>query len=205
VLHTIQVAAQCQGVSACTATDIPASEIVTSPVVLNRLLEPLQRTAEAALIVRHHSTDGSTVSASSFHPEHTTANNNNQQQATNNNAIWQGNEASFLKSETAVSTDEFLEFDFVTNRDVLDAEEDVCLPEEVNREVILVFSLKECRAILQFLGTLQEVMATLTFHWGGQPVTIKADQQSWSVTLVLATLDYKLLTALRTPVGANNN
>jgi len=200
VLHTIQVAANCQGVSACTATDIPASEIVASPIILSRLLEPLQRTAEAALIVRAHDAQDSTVSASSFHPEmaHPASENGANSNGTNNNAIFQGNQAALLKSETAVAVDEFLEFDFVANRDILDD-----LPEECNREVILVFSLKECRAALQFLCSLEETMATLTFHWGGMPVTLSADQQSWSMTLVLATLDYKLLTSLRTPAAAH--
>ena len=211
VVHTVQVTAPCQGVTACrTNAHIVASEIVASPIVLRQLLEPLQNTSEAALIVRYSAaaashtlhtnttttaTANSTVSASSFHPTVTTTTKRStgSPQETNRHHIWLGPQASLLKSETSVSADEFLEFDFVSNRDILDD-----LPEEVNREVILVFSLKECRAVLQFLGSLEEVMATLTFHWGGQPVTIQADQQSWSINLVLATLDYKLLTSLRT-------
>ena len=217
VVHTVQVTAPCRGVSACTDTDCPASELVAAPVVLSRLLEPLQRTSEAALIVRcaghnnnsnNNNTNTGTVSASSFHPETTTSTTAttrqnkkaaSQQSTTNNNAIWQGTQASVLKSETSVSVDEFLEFDFVSNRDTL--ADDVLLPEEVNREVILVFSLKECRAVLQFLGSLvEEVLVTLSFRWGGQPITLQAagEQSSWSIHLVLATLDYKLLTALRT-------
>ena len=200
VSHDVAVAANCQGVSARAATNAPASEIVASPHILLRMLEPLQRTAEAALIVRRCSTEGEdddgTVSASSFHPEMTRASSDSGS-ANNSNAIFQGAQAALLKSETAVAVDEFLEFDFVSNRDIMDD-----LPEEVNREVILVFSLKECRAVLQFLCSVEEAMATLAFHWGGMPVTLISDQQSWSITLVLATLDYKLLTALRTPAAA---
>ena len=206
VVHRMKVA-DATGVSAVAPTE-GASEIVTLPRVLLRLLEPLKKTTEAALIVRSGS---QTLSASSFHHTDTTmmmmstnnhnggTNNNN-----NNNAILQATSAALLKSETAVGCDEFEEFDFRQDRNVEnsnDKEKEQDLPENVNREVILVFPIKEAKSFLQFCSQAhldQELRTTLFFHWGGKPLVMQTSTESFSAHLVLATLDHKLLTSLRT-------
>lgn len=235
-VHRVRIA-DAVGVSVVTNED-GASELVVAPTVLARLLEPLQRTVEAALIVRHNNNnngEGSSVSATSFHPSETTtaattaaaaaaaAGTNSTTTATNpNNAILQATSASLLKSETACGRDEFLEFDFVSDRELVvnrtddddnrrnrngrdanddnDDDDDMLLPEDVNREVILVFSIKEAKAMLQFCCTQSEdLVVHLLFHWGGKPVVLKASHENvYSFELVLATLDYKLLTSMRT-------
>lgn len=197
-VHRVRIA-QAAGVSVAVSTD-GASEIVVVPSVLARLLDPLQRTMEAALIVRNNGGSNSSVSASSFHHTDTTAALSN----ATNNAILQASSASLLKSETACGCDEFLDFDFVSNRETLgnsDADvndEAVNMPEEVNQEVILVFSLREAKAMLQFCCMQLELVVNVMFHWGGRPLVMKASTEAYSIQLVLATLDYKLLTSMRT-------
>jgi len=182
LVHRVQVA-DADGVSAVASKE-GASEIVASPKVLLRLLEPLKRTAEAALIVR---SDAKVVSAASFH--HTQAGNN----PTNNNAILQATSASLLKTETAITCDEFEEFDFCDNRQV-----DETMPDTVNSTVILVFPIKEAKAMLQFCSqqSQYELRVSLSFHWGSKPLVLEASTDSFSAELVLATLDHKLLDSL---------
>lgn len=207
-LHRIRIA-DAVGVSAVVSTE-GASDIVVAPTVLLRLLEPLQRTVSAALIVRNCGSNSS-VSASSFHHSDsssatataTTKNSANASSSSNNNnAILQATSASLLKSETACSCDEFLEFDFVSNRELLGNNDDEDLPEEVNQEVILVFSIREAKSMLQFCFSQPELVVNLSFHWGGKPLVMKASTDSYSIQLVLATLDYKLLTSMRTMVSS---
>jgi Rad9 len=203
-VHRVRIT-QAAGVSVVVSTD-GASEIVVVPSVLSRLLDPLQRTMEAALIVRNNGGSNSSVSASSFHHSDTTSALSN----ATNNAILQASSASLLKSETACGCDEFLDFDFVSNRDTLGNSDagvkDDDMPEEVNQEVILVFSLREAKAMLQFCCMQLELVVNVTFHWGGRPLVMKASTDTYSIQLVLATLDYKLLTSMRTmpSVAADN-
>jgi Rad9 len=200
-IHRVRVA-DAVGVSAVANTE-GASEIVVAPAVLWRLLEPLQRTVEAALIVRNNNSNSTnssgSVSASSFHHSDAVATTTtNKSRAANNNAILQATSASLLKSETACGCDEFLDFDFVSDRELLDDNVDDEMPEEVNQEVILVFSIKEAKSMLHFCCSQPELVVNLSFHWGGKPLVMKASTDSYSVQLVLATLDYKLLTSMRT-------
>jgi Rad9 len=213
-VHRVRIAQQATAVSVVVSNE-NASEIVVVPSVLARLLDPLQRTMEAALIVRNNGgNSNSSVSASSFHHTDTTS-----ALHASNNAILQASSASLLKSETACGCDEFLDFDFVSNRETLghmsdnvtDNDNDetavvVDMPEEVNQEVILVFSLREAKAMLQFCCLQLELVVNVTFHWGGRPLVFKASTDTYSIQLVLATLDYKLLTSMRTmPSVATDN
>ena len=187
IVHRVK-AADANGVSPVAPTD-DASEIKSSPRVLLRLLEPLRNTAEAALIVR---SGAQTVSASSFHHTDTTTAANN-----SNNAVLQAASASLLKTETAIGCDEFYDYDFHGNRAV---DEDENIPEDVNEEVILVFPIKEGKAMLNFCSHAhmdEELHVTLNFHWGGRPLVFNSSTDSFSAELVLATLDYKMLMPLR--------
>jgi Rad9 len=191
--HRIYVAENVVGVTAVAPKD-NASEIVSSAAVLWNLLEPLQtKTAStAALIVRPDS-----VSASSFYHHSNGTQNTN---SSNNNAILQATSASLTKSETACGSDEFLEFDFISNRDTTGASED--MPDNVNSEVILVFPIKETKSLLQFGTTVNSatgvLMVHMNFHWGGKPLVFEAMGESFTAQLVLATLDYTSLESMRT-------
>jgi Rad9 len=205
----------------------PSSELVVAPMVLLRLLKPLQRTVEVALIVRsgrrnalneeeddatlmtnsHHEGIGS-VSVSSFHHSDTIQNedpaNGGESDLPNNNAILQATTASLLKTETACTAEEFVEFDFISDRRLANA---VDTPETVNEEVVLVFSIKEAKSMLQLCSTLsqhQELLVHLSFHWGGKPMKLQTQTDTYTIQLVLATLDYQLLTSLRTTAVASD-
>ena len=191
VVHRMKVA-EANSVSASAPKD-GASEIVASPRVLLRLLEPLKRTALAALVVR---SAAQTVSASSFHHTDTTMPDSN---AANQNAILQATSASLLKSETAIGCDEFEEFDFREDRKVGDGDDS--LPDGVNSEVVLVFPIKEAKSLLQFSSQAnldQELSVSVFFHWGGKPMVLETSTDSFSAHVVLATLNHELLTSLRT-------
>lgn len=191
VVHRVKVA-EADAVSAV-ATKDESSEIVSSPKALLRLLEPLKRTVEAALIVRG---DAETLSAASFH--HGSFNSNVNGGSTNNNAILQATSASLLKTETSIATTEFDEFFFRDDREKggEDDEEAIDMPGDVNSGVVLVFPIKECKAMLQFCNQLDQHerrTVSVHFHWGGRPLLFETSTASSSAQLVLATLDYKLL------------
>jgi hypothetical protein len=192
VVHRMKVA-EANGLSAVAPTD-GSSEIVASPRVLLRLLEPLRNTVEAALIIR---SDMQAVSASSFHHTDTATDD-----ADSNNAILKAASAAILKTETAIGCNEFEEFDFREDREIVP--DDDTMPENVNREVILVFSVKEARALLLFCSQAhldQDLRASLFFQWGGKPMVFRTSTETFSAQLVLSTLDFKLLTSLLTEAG----
>lgn len=227
--------------------DEPPSELIVSPNVLYRLLEPLQRTVEVALIIRSHTATNQetdeegalgrhfnniqnslgSVSASSFHHSDTVY---DRTLLNNNNAILQATTASLLKTETACTSQEFEDFDFVTSRN-MNSNDNNGIPDNVNDEVILVFPIKEAKAMLQFccssftmlsvsqqhrLQHVENQLVHLSFHWGGQPLMIQTfnntansniihdnniesfSSSTYNMQLVLATMDYQLLTSMRT-------
>lgn len=50
--------------------------------------------------------------------------------------------------------------------------------------------------MLQFCAQAQpdqELRVSLSFHWGGKPVILETEGESFSAELIMATLDYKLL------------
>lgn len=170
ILHEIPMV---DAESLCSVPDLnQTSELVASPRVYYSLLEALPTSVYAALIVRKDSS----VSASSF----------SLLDATNEKA---------LKSETACDLDEFLDFDFVSNRDTLDEES---MPDDVNQEVILVFHIKEPKVFFQFCNFQQIPAVRWSFHWGGKPIVLSADADTYSAELVMATLDHEKLTSMRT-------
>ena len=195
VIHRIKVADADSLTAVVSKQD--GSEIVASPKVFSQLLEPLKRTSEAAMIITK---DSQVVSVSSFHHCDNVPDDNNRN-ATNNNAILQANSASLLKTETGMTCDNFDEFFFRDGRDI---DQDDSLPRNVNQQLVLVFPIREFKAMLQFctLAKLdEELRVTLYFHWGGKPLSIEAEsreQHHFTAELILATLDHKLLASSST-------
>lgn len=142
------------------------------------------------------------------------------------------NTTAVLKTETSTGTEEFDEYDFRNNRgrksnkkkrrrqhdddaddndteDSKDDEEDEERenerpPLDVNQKVILVFSIKEAKAMLQFCAHTNnnstfddggDALSILSFHWGGKPIVIETDGDSFSGELVLATLHHGMITS----------
>jgi hypothetical protein len=240
VVHRIGVT-DAVGVSAVAPRE-HCSEIITSPRVLLRLLEPLKRTTEASLIIRRHST---IISAASFHHSDTgslidggiSQHHQQQQQqqlqeqeqeqttdstneappsklmARNVNAVVQAAATiSFLKTETSIEVSEFDEFDFCHDRDVSTSTSTSLLgiPVTANEEAILVFPVREARAMLQYCAHQahadHELRVIVSFQYGGKPMIIETNRNdddsvlssTFHAELVLATLDDHLLQAMHT-------
>ena len=196
------------------------SEIVSPPKLWLRLLDPLRRTAEVALTVDD---ELKVVTATSFHPGEMQGGGNHN--GAEDNAVLQAAAAkeAVLKTETSTGTEEFDEYDFRNNRgrkkkrrrrgdddDDSDDEDDNNEddeeresdrpPPDVNQKVILVFSIKEAKAMLQFCAQTNssfhddgDALSILSFHWGGKPVVIETDGDSFSGELVLATLHHGMI------------
>ena len=198
------------------------SEIVSPPKLWLRLLDPLRRTAEVALTVDD---ELKVVTATSFHPGEMQGGGNHN--GAEDNAVLQAAAAkeAVLKTETSTGTEEFDEYDFRNNRgrkkkrrrrgdddDDSDDDEDDDNneddeeresdrpPPDVNQKVILVFSIKEAKAMLQFCAQTNssfhddgDALSILSFHWGGKPVVIETDGDSFSGELVLATLHHGMI------------
>lgn len=186
VEHRIR-AADAVGVQAEAGTE-DASEMRCAPRILSRLLEPLKSTQEAALTIQ---SGMQTVSASSYHHSDSAGLG-----GAPNPMLLHSRNALFLKTETAIGCDEFEEFDFHQNRELSDPN----VPRDVNQQVVLVFPLREAKAMLQFCSQTimdQELIVSLFYYWAGRPLVMETSTDTFSARLVLATLDNKLLTALR--------
>ena len=200
VLHCIPVA-ELSNVSAAVATREQASEFQAHPQVLSRLLDPLKRTAEAALIVP---ADQSRIHASSFHQTAQQNGNTIKNRGgavggggstpfSNNNALM-SNSDSLLKTETSIPCDDLYDFFFRQDREEGDTD-DSTLPAHVNQHVILVFPIKEAKAFLQFAASQQnfqnqssslaligagvaeyDPVVDVFFHWGGKPIVWQVQQ-----------------------------
>jgi len=211
------------------------SEIVSPPKLWLRLLDPLRRTAEVALTIDD---ELKVVTATSFHPAEIHGggggNNHTEENAVLQAAAAK---AAVLKTETSTGTEEFDEYDFRNNRgrkkkrrrrrqgdDDGDDDEDTDddnenndeeeerendrPPPDVNQKVILVFSIKEAKAMLQFCAQTNstfhddgDALSILSFHWGGKPIVIETDGDSFSGELVLATLHHGMITSNITVAG----
>ena len=49
----------------------------------------------------------------------------------------------------------------------------------------------------------QELRVSISFHWGGKPITIETDAEHFSAHLIMATLDHKLLGGIRPSTRAD--
>ncbi|KAL7574920.1 hypothetical protein ACA910_010747 [Epithemia clementina (nom. ined.)] len=193
ILHRIPVAS-IPHVSAAVANREHASELQAHPGVLLQLLDPLKRTAEAALIVR---ADLQRIHASSFHQSTATtrvvAARRSNNTFSNNHALLQTSD-SLLKTETGIACDELYDFFYRQDRPV-DHEDDndddknhsnsPAPPSNVNQIVVLVFPIKEAKAFLQFATTNSSLAESYNmdptvnvfFHWGGKPIIWQVQQQ----------------------------
>ena len=204
IVHRLAVS-DAEGVTAL-ASRAAACEIVTSPQVFLRLLDPLKRTSEVALTVDDV---GQTVTATSFHHGDAVTGGGG---GVENNAVLRNVAASagVLKTEASIGVEEFVEYHWRDDRkegsgggngggngDDDDEEgggrrtstttqDDDAIPpgnpppSRVNEEVTLVFGIKEARAMLQFCAAAStdvEMDAVLCFHWGGRPVVIEAEEE----------------------------
>lgn len=74
-------------------------------------------------------------------------------------------------------------------------------PGDLKEQVVLVFTLKEFKAFLQYCSQAvvdQELQVSIQFFWGGKPIVAKTVGEQFSAELVMATLDHKLLGSMKT-------
>lgn len=195
VVHRMGVVEDVNTMAAIVSRD-NCSEITASPKVLLRMLEPLKQTFQVSFIV--HDVD-KTITATSFH-----------HQSTSNNAVLQASTAKLIKTETCIGCDELDDFHFRDDRKVEgdndddddeDNNDNEDLPDHVNEQVTLVYSIKEAKAMLTFCSTAYpinnveqpELKVLMSFHWGGKPVVLETSGDSFSARMVLATLDHKVV------------
>lgn len=202
------------------------SEIVSPPKLWLRLLDPLRRTQEVALTIDD---ELKVVTATTFHAgEMVGAGGGGGGPGGEENAVLQAAAArnALLKTETSTNVDEFDEYDFRNNRGKkrknsnnanrrgdsdgsgrsddeaeFDFEKESDRPPmDVNEKVILVFSIKEAKAMLQFCSQTNstyhddgDALSILSFHWGGRPIVIETDGDNFTAELVLATLHHGMI------------
>lgn len=213
------------------------SEIVSPPKLWLRLLDPLRRTAEVALTIDDELKVVTATSFHPGEIQQQQQQQNSTEDNAVLQAA--AAKAAVLKTETSTGTEEFDEYDFRNNRgrkknrkkkrrnggggrddddndDDTDDEneedeerESEIPPPDVNQKVILVFSIKEAKAMLQYCAQTNstfhddgDALSIISFHWGGKPIVIETDGDSFSGELVLATLHHGMITSNIT-VGGN--
>mmetsp|Transcript_37526 Transcript_37526/g.54945 ORF Transcript_37526/g.54945 Transcript_37526/m.54945 type:complete len:458 (+) Transcript_37526:195-1568(+) len=198
IIHRIGVC-DADGVTAVATRD-GCSEIVAPPKVLMKMLEPLKRTNEVALTVNDSL---KVVTATSFHHgDAAAAAAAAASSSATPNILLSAASASVLKTETSIASDEFDDYNYRDDRG-LEGEEAAAVlgtpPENANEEVMLVFGIKEAKAMIQFCSQAnydEELRVILSFHWGGRPVIFETEGESFSAELIMATLDHKLLAGM---------
>ena len=191
---------------AAVATTTGASELVVSPAVLMPMLEPLRRAAEIALLVNENHKHVS--SATVAHDDFSSNNNGNKEgggTGTGTSALSGATQAS-LKTETSIRYDELVSLDYISHPDVEDENDPFPPPHNLQDQVVLVFSLKEFKAVLNHCANAHtdiELDVTISFFWGGKPLVVKAKGEGFSTELVLATLDHKLLEGMKSSTGGD--
>lgn len=191
-----------QGVAAVTTTD-GASELVIQPKVLSTMLEPLRRSVEIALLVNEpHRLVSSVSFAHDDLPDDTTTPSGLNRETPN---------ASSLKTETSISYDDLVDVHYVGHADGRHSRQNrggVEPPDDLETQVVLVFTLKEFKAFLQYCSQAlveQELRVQIQFFWGGKPIVAKTEGEKFSATLVMATLDHKLLGSMKTSATGSSN
>lgn len=197
VTHKVGVATA-TSIAAVTSME-KASELFVQPSVVLTMLEPLRRSAEMALLIND---EHKLISSVSFTHDDLGDNNGNVALA----AAKQSAGASSLKTETSIGFDELVDLHYVSLLDE-DETETIPPPADLKEQVVLVFTIKEFKAMLQFCAQShfdQELPITLQFFWGGKPMVVVTKSQGFSAELVMATLDHKLLGSMKASAGSTN-
>ena len=191
VTHRVGVATA-QSIAAVADMD-KASELVVQPSVLWPMLEPLKRSTEMALLINE---THKLISGASFtHGDISSGDTD----------VSVFSKHASLKTETSIGFDELVELHYVSDPSPSRTQQDHAPPPtDLKQQVVLVFTTKEFRAMLDFAAKShfdQELPVTLQFHWGGKPLVLTTKSQGFSAELVMATLDHQLLGNIRVGGG----
>ena len=184
IIHRVGFSS-CSSVAAVCNTD-GSSELVVQPQVLLTMLEPLRRATEIALLVNE---THKLVSGVTF------AHDDIAQEASSNLA-----KPTTLKTETSIGYDELIELEYMHPDEESYENEPNPPPADLKEQVVLVFTLKEFKAMLQFCAQAadQSLPVSISFFWGGKPIVVKTNIEGLSGELVMATLDHNLMASMKT-------
>lgn len=173
-----------QSVAAIASTE-GSSELVVQPQVLLTMLEPLRRATEIALLVNE---THKLISGVTF------AHDDIAQEASSNLT-----KPTSLKTETSIGYDELIDLEYM-HPDESHEDGPNPPPADLNEQVVLVFTLKEFKAMLQYCAQAadQSLPVSISFFWGGKPMVVKTNVEGFSGELVMATLDHKLMASMKT-------
>lgn len=199
--------APAHGVAAVAPTD-NASELIIQPHVFTTMLDPLKRSTEIAILVNErHRVVSSVTFAHDDLPDETTSGLSR----TARNAS--------LKTETSVGYADLVDVHYVgrpsevtsgsnrtnNNNNNNNGDSGIPPPDDLHEQVVLVFTLKEFKAFLQYCSQAvidQELQVSVQFFWGGKPMIVKTSGEHFSAELVMATLDHRLLGNMKTAAAA---
>jgi hypothetical protein len=172
-----------------------SSELVVQPSVVLPMLEPLKRSTEMVLLINE---THRLISGASFAHGDISSGGGGSDALT-------ASKHSTLKTETSIGFDELVDFHYVSfPSPSTTREEGTTPPHDLKEQVVLVFTTKEFRAMLDFAAKShfdQELPVTLHFYWGGIPMVVTTKSQGFSAELVMATLDHKLLGSIKVAGG----
>lgn len=156
-----------------------ASEITVHPAVALKMIEPLQKTAEMALLVNDTRRYVSSLTFGGTHDRRRTV---------------AEVEAAALKTQVTIAYDELIEVHYQPQHDSNTNANSQ--PADINQRAILVFGMKEFKAMVTFCVQAlehEELPITLQFHWGGKPVLLSTSSRGFEATMTVATLDHTLI------------
>jgi hypothetical protein len=206
VAHRVGVA-ECDSIMAVVSSTIrdqqnSYSEIVSSPTLFTKMLDPLRKTAEIVFTVND---DKKQITVASFHASDivATARTGSASEA----SLLLLPSSMLLKTETSMGCDEFECYTWRNGEyfDNIRLQSSVTEgsavreqpPSNVQEEVNLVFGIREVKTLVQFCSSVNmqdhDMKIVMSFQYGGKPMVFESAGKGFTVQLIMATLDHKLL------------
>lgn len=206
VAHRVGVA-ECDSIMAVVSSTIREqqnsySEIVSSPKLFTKILDPLRKTAEIVFTINDEKKQ---VTVASFHASDIVA---TARTGTNSDAnLLLLPSSMLLKTQTSMGCDEFECYTW-RNSEYFDS---ALLPSSsangsttrepppsnVHEEVNLVFGIREIKTLVQFCTSVNmqdhDMKIVMSFQYGGKPIVFESSGKGFTIQLIMATLDHKLL------------
>jgi hypothetical protein len=206
VAHRVGVA-ECDSIMAVVSSTIREqhnsySEIVSSPKLFTKILDPLRKTAEIVFTVNDEKKQ---ITAASFHASDIVATARTGNNSDTNLLLLPS--SMLLKTQTSMGCDEFECYTWrnsehfdnsllhsggaegSTNREQP--------PSNVHEEVNLVFGIREIKTLVQFCTSVNmqdhDMKIVMSFQYGGKPIVFESSGKGFTIQLIMATLDHKLL------------
>jgi len=206
VAHRVGVA-ECDSIMAVVSSTIREqhnsySEIVSSPKLFTKILDPLRKTAEIVFTVNDEKKQ---ITVASFHDSDIIATARTGNNSDTNLLLLPS--SMLLKTQTSMGCDEFECYTwrnsehFDNSRLQSNSAEGSTNREEppsnVHEEVNLVFGIREIKTLVQFCTSVNmqdhDMKIVMSFQYGGKPIVFESSGKGFTIQLIMATLDHKLL------------